>query len=256
MNSLTTTANLFKALSLPLTIITLLAATPVLAEQIDRSKSRIDDSLPAVTELNLAIPTEAANEQPQTSKQSNVKRRQTSITNEPASVTTKDPGKSTSGFRTKIAAVSPAPFSGNYLQLVNENKGTNDRANPIYTLKLYVNGQVYQTFDAISGTGRTQNRDRHTANTFAPLPDGTYGVSQPITSGIKEVGRTFIAITPKFSTGRSDLGIHLDPSFNQNNGSDGTAGCIGLTTVADRNAVNQFVAKYHPRNLVVNLLAN
>ena len=93
------------------------------------------------------------------------------------------------------------------------------------------------------------------ANTFAPLPDGLYKVSDTdiLASNIPEVGKTFIAIYPQFETERSDLGIHQDPSYNKRNGHDGTAGCIGLTTAADRDAVNNFVSKYHPRNLIVKI---
>ncbi len=71
---------------------------------------------------------------------------------------------------------------------------------------------------------------------------------------MSEVGKTFIAIIPKFRTNRHDLGIHLDPSFDRRNGYDGTSGCIGLTTAANRDAVNDFVTKYHPRHLLVSIL--
>ncbi len=162
-----------------------------------------------------------------------------------------------SNSRHKLAAGSPPPLSGNYLKLVRDrNKGTNDIGNPIYTLEAYVEGQRYQTFNAVSGTATTQNVDRHRGNNFAPLPDGLYHVNDQIMSGtVPEVGRTFVAISPQFSTGRSDLGIHLDRSFNKRNGYDGTAGCIGLTTIADRDAINDFVTKYHPRNLFVNIIS-
>jgi hypothetical protein len=154
-----------------------------------------------------------------------------------------------------LAAVSPPPLSNNYLRLVKDaSKGTNDVGNPIYTLEAYVNGQKYRTFDAVSGTVNTQNADRHTGNNAAPLPDGIYEVSNTIVSGtMPEVGRTFIGIYPKFETGRVDLGIHLDRSFNQSNGYDGTAGCIGITTTADRDAINEFIIKYRPQSLLVKI---
>jgi hypothetical protein len=155
-----------------------------------------------------------------------------------------------------IAAVSPSPLSSNnYLKLVRDpSKGTNDLGNPIYTLEAYVDGQKYQTFDVVSGTANTQNADRNLGDNAAPLPDGSYDVSKAITPGtLPEVGRTFIGIYPKFETGRTDLGIHLDRSFNQRNGYDGTAGCIGITTTADRDAINEFVIKYRPQNLFVKI---
>jgi len=75
-----------------------------------------------------------------------------------------------------------------------------------------------------------------------------YEVSNQIISRtVSEVGKNLIGIFPKLETGYNSLGIHLDRSFNQRNGSDGTAGCIGVTTATD----NEFVTKYQPRNLVV-----
>jgi hypothetical protein len=149
-------------------------------------------------------------------------------------------------------------LTGNYLKLVRDpSKGTNDIGNPIYTLETYIDGQKDRSFDAVSGTATTQNADRHRGNNFAPLPDGLYTVSNEIMNGtVPEVGRTFIGIFPKFETGRNDLGIHLDRSFNKTNGYDGTAGCIGITNIADRDAINDFVKKYHPHNLFVSILAS
>ncbi|WP_373542654.1 hypothetical protein [Chamaesiphon sp.] len=155
----------------------------------------------------------------------------------------------------RLAVATNLQMSGNYLRLVRDvSQGTNDIGNPIYTLEAYVDGQRYQTFSTVSGTVNTQTSDRHIGNNSAPLPDGLYEVSNQIIPGnIPEVGKTFISIFPKFGTRRSDLGIHLDPSFNQRNGYDGTAGCIGMTTTADRDAINEFVAKYQPRNLFVKI---
>jgi hypothetical protein len=157
-----------------------------------------------------------------------------------------------------LAAVSPSPLSNNYLRLVRDaSKGTNDVGNPIYTLEAYVDGRKYQTFDAVSGTANTQNADRNSGNNAAPLPDGLYEVSNAIVPGtMPEVGRTFVGIYPKFETGRNDLGIHLDRSFNKTNGYDGTAGCIGIATPADRDAINEFIVKYRPHNLFVKIASS
>ncbi len=322
---------LSKTVSLSFAIATLAIAMPAMAGQIDRSRSTGDESLPSVTDLNLAIPTErkqqyidsdspdfnpdtiatskspskarstvrrrdivatnaaeaaSVSEQSSTVK-STIRRRNIAATNpieavpvseqsnkvrsatgykqsgktniaESESTNMRENSRSKSSSR-KIAAVSRPPLSsGNYLVLVKDpSKGTNDRGNPIYTLEAYVNGEIQRSVNAVSGTGTSQNRNRNLPNTFAPLPDGTYNVSSQIVAGsIPEVGRTFIAITPRFETGRSDLGIHLDPSFNKQNGSDGTAGCIGITNQADRDAINQFVMKYNPRNLIVKIASN
>ena len=170
---------------------------------------------------------------------------------------TKDSRRPKSNFRHNLATLSRAPFSGNYLRLVRDpDKGTNDLGNPIYTLETYIDGELDRKFNAVSGTTRSQKADRNIGNNNAPLPDGSYDVSNWITlSNIREVDRTFVGITPKFKTNRNDLGIHLDPSFNKRNGYDGTSGCIGITTPEDRDAINNFIIKYHPRNLVVNILS-
>ena len=168
----------------------------------------------------------------------------------------RDSHKSRSNPRKLASASIPAPFQlgGTYLRLVRLNKETNNIGNPIYTLEAYVDGEIYQTFNTVSGTVNTQNMDRNVGNNSAPLPDGLYDISDRIIPGIvPEVGKTFIGISPKFETGRSGLGIHLDRSFNQRNGYDGTAGCIGMTTATDRDAINKFVTKYHPHSLVVKI---
>ncbi len=267
---------LSKAIALPL-FMTILQITPAGAEQMDRSRSRLAEDLPAVTDLNLMVPVSASplpSEAPEPysspepilsspkriNKPKSTPKQKTSVTTTTdltSGSTTRDSRKLKSNSRSRIATGSRLPLSGNYLRLVRDpNKGVNNLGNPIYTLEAYLDGQRYQSFNAISGTATTQTVDRNRGNNFAPLPDGKYTVSNQIVPGtIPEVGRTFIGIFPSFQTGRTDLGIHIDPSYNKTNGYDGTAGCIGMTTTADRDALNQFVAKYQPRNLFVSILA-
>ncbi len=175
-----------------------------------------------------------------------------------SSVKDSNNSRSKSSTRQKIATAASPPLGGNYLRLVRDSsKGFNDNGNPIYTLEAYIDGKIYQTFNAVSGVATSQKLDRNIGNNHAPLPDGLYDVSNQVVPGaVAEVGKTFIGIYPKFETGRTDLGIHIDPSFNKQNGSDGTSGCIGLTTSADRDAINEFVLKYRPRNLFVSILTN
>ncbi len=166
--------------------------------------------------------------------------------------------QSKSNLKHNPRAISHSSSTGNYLRLIrSSNKGTNDLGNPIYTLETYIDGELDRTFNAVSGTANSQKADRNLGNNHAPLPDGSYDVNNWIAPGtVAEVDRTFIGIIPKFRTNRHDLGIHLDPSFNKRNGYDGTSGCIGLTTAEDRDAINDFVVKYHPRNLFVKILAS
>ncbi len=166
-----------------------------------------------------------------------------------------DTPRSTVRNNRQIAAISGLPLDGNYLRLVNDaSKGKNSVGNPIYTLETYINGRKDREFNVVSGTATTQHIDRNRGNNFAPLPDGLYDVSDRIVPGkTLEVGKTFISISPKFETSRTELGIHLDRSYNSSNGYDGTAGCIGMTTPTDRDAINQFVTKYRPHNLFVSI---
>jgi hypothetical protein len=260
------------AIALPLAMVSLMMVNPVNAEQIDRSNQSIDDDGTPVSELNLAIPGERSTpnsshksspidsnssktvSNKQSKKIDSKSRRNSTIATNIKTSTSVGPNiRSTS--KRKLATNSLSPFTGNYLRLVRDpNKGSNKLKNPIYTLEAYVNGRKYRSFNAVSGTATTQDRDRDKANTFAPLPDGLYKVSNAVVaSNIPEVGKTFIAIYPQFETERTDLGIHQDPSYNKKNYHDGTAGCIGLTSAADRDAVNNFVTKYQPRNLIVKI---
>lgn len=132
--------------------------------------------------------------------------------------------------------------------------------NPIYKLTAYRSRSTGQTFrlNAVSGRAFTQNRNRYQTQTHAPLPDGSYSVTAGIVNGtIPEVGGTMVPIFPKpgFSSrmNRSALGIHWDPSFNQDRKEDGTSGCVGLTTRHDYRRVRDFVLAYRPRSLEVRI---
>jgi hypothetical protein len=102
--------------------------------------------------------------------------------------------------------------------------------------------------------GKILHRNRHQAGTEAPLPDGKYQVAKTSVAGtIPEAGDRFLAIQPLFRTGRSALGIHYDPSFEKNNGEDGTSGCIGLTNRGDLDFVLNYVRTYRPQYLEVKI---
>jgi hypothetical protein len=282
---LSTSTWLSKTIALPL-FIGILNILPASAEQIARSRNAGIEPLPSVTDLNLLVPVTASplplaepsdsiepiwsNPNPtrkdspapvfreRTNRTNSTTKRKNSGTKNVDAITetaSKDHRRVRSNSRQDIAAISRPPLSGNYLRLVRDpNRGTNDVGNPIYILEAYVRGEKYQTFTAVSGTARSQNFNRNRGNNSAPLPDGSYNVSSQIVAGTQyEVGKTFIGIYPAFQTSRTDLGIHLDRSFNQQNGFDGTAGCIGIATVAERDAINEFVAKYRPRNLLVKI---
>jgi hypothetical protein len=132
--------------------------------------------------------------------------------------------------------------------------------NPIYKLTAYrdnTSNRVFQ-LDAVTGRGFTQSRNRYQSLTEAPLPDGSYAVASRIVVGtIREVGGTMVPIFPKQGFNpkmrRTALGIHWDPSFDKDKKEDGTSGCIGLTKKGDYHRVRDFILKYRPRSLEVQI---
>lgn len=131
---------------------------------------------------------------------------------------------------------------------------TNQQKNPIYLLRVYHQGQLKYTFETVAGRYFTQTRNRHQSGTEAPLPDGNYTVSSHSVPGtLAEVGGRFLPVYPQFSTGRSALGIHYDPSYNKSNGEDGTAGCIGLSSRRHFATLLKFVETHKPKLLIVDI---
>ena len=67
-----------------------------------------------------------------------------------------------------------------------------------------------------------------------------------------ELGKGFwVPITPLFSTGRSDLGFHQDPSWGKKNGESGTSGCIGLQKASDTLKLVEWIKHYNLTRLTV-----
>lgn len=131
---------------------------------------------------------------------------------------------------------------------------SNNFGNPIYTVVMYSEGKVIHRVDAVTGRAHTQNKNRDVAGTEAPLPNGKYLISRKIIPGTHpEVGGLFLPITPVFRTSRSELGFHVDPSYNTNITEDGTSGCIGTTTIIERDILFNYVKKYNPRYLKVDI---
>lgn len=158
----------------------------------------------------------------------------------------------------KIAVrnTNPLNYSGNFMTLIPTGQ-TNTQDNPLYRLSLYADGKLVHSFVSVSGRTSTQDRNRHQSGTEAPLPDGKYTVAtSAIPGSIAEAGDHFLPIQPKFQTGRSALGFHVDPSYEKSNGEDGTAGCIGLTNREDLDRLLNYVATYKPKFLDVTILDN
>ncbi len=140
------------------------------------------------------------------------------------------------------------------------NRSLNKFNNPVYKLTAYRDRTANYSFqfDAVTGRGFTQSRNRYQSNTEAPLPDGSYAIAARVVKGtIAEVGGTMLPIFPKPGFDRrmrrTALGIHWDPSFDKDAKEDGTSGCIGLTNKNHYYQVKNFVLKYRPRSLEVQI---
>lgn len=149
--------------------------------------------------------------------------------------------------------VKPAPKEVDkpptYAQLVSTGNN-NSLNNPLLELVLYVNAQEIGRYKCTSA--KAFLRDSSKKNNV--LPNGNYTIASSAIQGLAaEDGGLFLPITPAFKTNRTQLGIHLDPSFNKANGKDGTYGSIGLTTAADRDAVQKAILENKISLLVVTL---
>jgi hypothetical protein len=141
------------------------------------------------------------------------------------------------------------PLYPTYVALVSTSE-VNKLQNPILNLILYVNNQEIGRYKCTSA--RAFLRDSRKTNNV--IPDGQYTIASNTTKGtVPEVGGLFLPITPNFKTNRSALGIHFDPSFNKNNGEDGTHGCIGLITASDRDLVQKQILENKIKILIVDL---
>ncbi|MEO1432968.1 MAG: L,D-transpeptidase [Cyanobacteria bacterium J06633_8] len=144
--------------------------------------------------------------------------------------------------------------NGSYMRLEPTGR-SNKLGNPLYRLCLYARGQLLASYDTVNGRAYTQNRNRHKSGTQAPSPDGRYRLARWYVRGTHpEVGGRFLRMNQTFRTGRTDLGIHYDPSFEKRNGEDGTAGCIALTNRSDLDKVLNFHRRYRFRYIDVDIL--
>ncbi|MEA5571450.1 L,D-transpeptidase [Calothrix sp. UHCC 0171] len=155
--------------------------------------------------------------------------------------------------KSKKVSVGAGGAIRSYMTLIPTEK-SNQLGNPLYELRLFANGQQVASYMTVSGRAHTQTRDRNRSGTEAPLPDGRYKIAKSVIRGtIPEAGDRFLGLQPTFRTGRTDLGIHYDPSFNLNNNEDGTSGCIALTNREELTQVLNFVRTYKPQFLEVSI---
>jgi hypothetical protein len=113
-------------------------------------------------------------------------------------------------------------------------------------------GKVIATVRAVSGRANKQTPS-HVEGTQTPLPFGVYKFDFPGSVEFKggEFGGVWSPVTPTFKTGRSEIGIHYDPSALLNNANSGTAGCFATPTVAERETMTSFIRNSKPTHFVV-----
>lgn len=100
----------------------------------------------------------------------------------------------------------------------------------VYNVRLIDrNGKVINTSTVRGVSGRVNNQaPSHIAGSQAPLPFGVYKFDFPGVVEFKdgEFGGVWSSMTPTFTTGRTELGVHYDPSALRQNSNSGTAGCF------------------------------
>jgi hypothetical protein len=132
-------------------------------------------------------------------------------------------------------------------------RGTKD---PIWDLRLMAGDQILGSMPALTGRANKQTADRNTPGNKAPLPKGTYGIDAYGIAGPpfsdSELGKGFwVPIVPLFSTRRSDLGFHQDPSWGKMNGESGTSGCIGLESADATAKLVEWIKHFRIKTLTV-----
>ena len=148
-----------------------------------------------------------------------------------------------------------APTNRSSYMTLKRTGRRNRLGNPLYRLCLYAKGKLIASYDTVNGRAHTQNRNRHKSGTEAPSPDGRYRLARHHVRGTHpEVGGRFLRMYPRFRTGRTDLGIHYDPSFEKSKSKDGTAGCIALTNRSDLSKVLKLHRRYRFRYIDVDIL--
>lgn len=142
------------------------------------------------------------------------------------------------------------------LVLVKSKEVLGGTKDPIWNLQLVSNGQVLEVLPALTGRANKQTADRNTPGNKAPLPKGTYGIDAYGIAGPpfgdSELGSGYwVPIVPMFSTRRSDLGFHQDPSWGKRNGESGTSGCIGLESKAATAKLVNWIKHFRIKTLTV-----
>ena len=162
-----------------------------------------------------------------------------------------------------VGAVAPAGASFGVpvaapgrMTLLRTSRQLTGSGDPIWQLRLEIPGEQPRSFAALVGRAARQQGDRHSLGSQAPLPRGTYHVSEIVSLAElpdlnPELGKLFwIGLEPDFATNRRGLGIHLDPSAGKPQDS-GTDGCIGLIHAQELVALGELLRRSGTTSLQV-----
>ncbi|NJR18188.1 MAG: SH3 domain-containing protein [Calothrix sp. CSU_2_0] len=123
----------------------------------------------------------------------------------------------------------------------------------VYQTRLIDNtGKLINTVRAVSGRANKQTPS-NVAGSQTPLPFGIYKFDSPgsVEFKDKEFGGVWSPVRPIFNTGRSEIGVHYDPSALLNNSNSGTAGCFATPTTKEKDIMTNFIRNYKPTHLIV-----
>jgi hypothetical protein len=175
---------------------------------------------------------------------------------------------------TEVTVISEPVFAGtrNWVQIganrwvasefittINKARVVASRSkNTINGLRVYetrlidATGKVVNTVRAVSGRSNKQTPS-DISGSQTPLPFGIYTFDFPGIVEFKdgEFGGVWSPVTPRFKTGRSEIGIHYDPSALKNNANSGTAGCFATPTTQERDVMTSFIRTHKPTHFAV-----
>ncbi|WP_255143066.1 L,D-transpeptidase family protein [Synechococcus sp. EJ6-Ellesmere] len=155
---------------------------------------------------------------------------------------------------TLMAVEGAIAQTGSVLSLRRSSRTLPATGDPVWQLQLTVPGQKTHSFEAVVGRASRQQADRHRLGSQAPLPAGSYrltDISEIRPEDPVELGRVlWIGLEPQFPTARRALGIHHDPSAGMGPES-GTDGCIGLIRGSDLLSLAALLEQSGTHDLVV-----
>lgn len=158
-------------------------------------------------------------------------------------------------FKPRVPVISSRPGYSIVVERTSETVA--QTGDPVWKVVLVDStGKEIDTLKALSGRSYKQTANRHQGGNKSPLPDGVYAID---TYGIArapfddpELGSGYwVPITPLFSTGRSALGFHQDPSWGKTNGESGTSGCIGLESPQATQKLVEWIKTHRVTRVVV-----